>query len=121
MCPSDCNEIRFDIMEMKTSPINVKDLCHTHNGKIGYLLTRSKMWESGGYYTLPYGYHNMTQQNNTFKIGDKTFYSVCLEVMSKDVAIVNVYFASNKFTKTVMDKRLTFGDKLSSFGKQHLK
>ena len=41
----------------------------------------------------------------------------CVEIMRNDIAIVNIRLASDKYTKTIIDKKLTFGDKLSSFGK----
>ena len=49
------------------------------------------------------------------KLGDK-IKEECYEIMKNDIAIVKVRFASDKYTQTVMDKRFTFGDKLSSFG-----
>ena len=48
------------------------------------------------------------------KLNQKT--EECFEIMRNDIAIVKVRFASDKYTKTVMDKRFTFDDKLSSFG-----
>ena len=53
------------------------------------------------------------------KLGDK-IKEECYEIMRNDIAIVKVRFASDKYTKTVMDKRFTFGDKLSSFGMKSL-
>ena len=42
----------------------------------------------------------------------------CWEIMKNDIAIVKVRLESNKYMRTVKDRRLTFADKLSSFGKQ---
>ena len=42
----------------------------------------------------------------------------CREIMKNDIAIVKVRLESNKYMKTVKDRRLTFADKLSAFGKQ---
>ena len=41
----------------------------------------------------------------------------CKEIMENDIAIVKVRLESNKYMKTIKDKRLTFPDKLASFGK----
>ena len=40
----------------------------------------------------------------------------CKEIMQNDIAIVKVRLESNKYMKTIKDKRLTFADKLASFG-----
>ena len=42
----------------------------------------------------------------------------CREIMKNDIAFVKVRLESNKYMKTVKDRRLTFADKLSAFGKQ---
>ena len=41
----------------------------------------------------------------------------CREIMENDIAIVKVRMQSNKYMKTIKDRRLTFSDKLASFGK----
>ena len=43
----------------------------------------------------------------------------CLDIMKHDVAIVNVQFATNRYMKTILDKRFSFADRLSSFGKKY--
>ena len=43
----------------------------------------------------------------------------CQGIMKNDVAIVNVQFATNRYTKTIIDKRFSFADRLSSFGKKY--
>ena len=40
----------------------------------------------------------------------------CREIMKNDIAIVKVRLESNKYMRTVKDRRLTFADKLSAFG-----
>ena len=40
----------------------------------------------------------------------------CREIMENDIAIVKVRMQSNKYMKTIKDRRLTFSDKLASFG-----
>ena len=42
----------------------------------------------------------------------------CREIMKNDIAFVKVRLESNKYMRTVKDRRLTFADKLSAFGKQ---
>ena len=43
----------------------------------------------------------------------------CLEIV-RDLAFVKVRLGSNKYMKSVRDKRLTFADKLAAFGKKFL-
>ena len=40
----------------------------------------------------------------------------CKEIVQNDIAIVKVRLQSNKYMKTIKDKRLTFADKLAAFG-----
>ena len=40
----------------------------------------------------------------------------CKEIMQNDIAIVKVRLESNKYMKTVKDKRFSFADKLAAFG-----
>ena len=42
---------------------------------------------------------------------------ICHEIMKRDVAIIKVRLESNKYSKYNMDVRLTFAEKLASFGK----
>ena len=39
--------------------------------------------------------------------------------MSKGIAVVKVRMETNKYMKTIMDRRLSFGDKLAAFGKYY--
>ena len=43
----------------------------------------------------------------------------CLEIV-RDLAFVKVRLGSNKYMKSVRDKRMTFADKLAAFGKTFL-
>ena len=41
---------------------------------------------------------------------------LCPKIM-RDIAIVEVKFTSSKYVRTIMDKKLSFTDKLAVFGK----
>ena len=41
---------------------------------------------------------------------------ICHEIMKRDVAVVKVRMGSNKYSKYSKDIRMTFADKLASFG-----
>ena len=80
------------------------------------------------YYPLPYNYHKMVQyiaKNITSKADDvlSPYYTAkkeeCLEIV-RDLAFVKVRLGSNKYMKSVRDKRMTFADKLAAFGKTFL-
>ena len=72
-----------------------------------------------------YDYYKLSQILAT---NDTTFYKdglnsdiykkECREIMEKDVAIIKIRLESNKYIKSIKDRRLTFPDKLASFGKQ---
>jgi hypothetical protein len=88
----------------------------------GYGLAKEIFFKSG-YYPFVSKFHkmdkmitgNISNAQLFGKLGDK-IKEECFEIMRNDIAIVKVRFASDKYTKTVMDKRFTFDDKLSSFG-----
>ena len=41
----------------------------------------------------------------------------CLEIMANEVSIVKIRLETNKYMKTIKDRRLSFADKLAAFGK----
>ena len=45
---------------------------------------------------------------------------ICHEIMKRDVGVVKVRMGSNKYSKYSKDIRMTFADKLASFGKYTL-
>ena len=45
---------------------------------------------------------------------------ICYEIMKRDVGVVKVRMGSNKYSKYSKDIRMTFADKLASFGKYTL-
>lgn len=120
-CPTDCNYARFDIIEREITPIDLDELCSSDDAN-GYGLAKEIFFKSG-YYPFVSKFHkmdkmiigNISNAQLFGKLGDK-IKEECYEIMRNDIAIVKVRFASDKYTKTVMDKRFTFGDKLSSFG-----
>ena len=44
---------------------------------------------------------------------------ICREIMTTQVAVVKVRLESNKYMRTVKDRRLSFADKLAAFGKSN--
>ena len=120
-CPTDCNYARFDIIEREITPIDLDELCSSDDAN-GYGLAKEIFFKSG-YYPFVSKFHkmdkmitgNISNAQLFGKLGDK-IKEECFEIMRNDIAIVKVRFASDKYTKTVMDKRFTFDDKLSSFG-----
>ena len=79
------------------------------------------------YFPMVYEYYKLAQilatNDTTYKKSDTVQSKVqqeCREIMKNDIAIVKVRLESNKYMKTIKDKRLTFADKLSAFGKQSI-
>ena len=72
---------------------------------------------------LTYKYHEHVVEPKNDLINSTTYLDIvdkeCQDIMKHDVAIVNVQFATNRYTKTILDKRFSFADRLSSFGKKY--
>ena len=76
---------------------------------------------------MVYEYYKLSQilaSNDTkYLKADQQYLKIqkeCQEIMENDVAIIKVRLESNKYIKTIKDKRLTFADKLAAFGKSFL-
>ena len=125
-CLSDCSEVRFSINE-KEVPINVDEHCeysqYQHLDGYDLVFEKLRLQKNHGNFPLFYQYHKMAQLeavNSTADLPDTIYKQVvkeCREIMRNDIAIVKVRFESSKYIKAIMDKRLSFPDKLSSFGK----
>ena len=60
---------------------------------------------------------------NETKLPEYTYdilHEECHEIMKQDVAIVKVRMESGKYIRTIMDKRMTFADKLAAFGIKYI-
>ena len=74
------------------------------------------------YFPLIHNYHALAA-NSTLAFGydETSIFEVrkmlCREIMATQVAVVKVRLESNKYMRTVMDRRLSFVDKLAAFGK----
>ena len=71
---------------------------------------------------MMYDYYKLAQikatNDTTFSKLDSNigmYKQECREIMESDIAIVKVRMQSNKYMKTIKDRRLTFSDKLASF------
>lgn len=90
------------------------------NSNIGWHFSYMKIYGNDNF-GLAYKYRQLVEPKNDlnnitddWEITDKE----CQDIMKHDVAIVNVQFATNRYTKTILDKRFSFADRLSSFGKK---
>ena len=119
-CPTECNYVRFDVLEKNTFPIDLDEMCKTvgmeiHDHSLGVQLTEEKL--KSGYYPLIYKYKKVNEsQVLNFTKSWNYIEALCQNIMKNDIAIVKVSLASSRYTKTLVDRRLTFEDKLSSFG-----
>ena len=123
-CLPDCNGVRFSINEQEFKT-NIDDYCSDPNG-IGKRLVKDKL--ESGYDGLLYKYHMFFKLNATNSSilpssdSDSNNFNeklkmICKELFMKDIAIVSVRFETKKYIRSIMDKRVTFGDKLAAFGK----
>ena len=125
MCPSDCDDVRFSINK-QVVPINLASYCgdSEHDGS---QLTKELFYSDGShylpdFYPLVHNYYTMdqniaTNKTSTFEPVVQNWKKPCYDIMSNDIAVVKVRLETSKYLRTVKDKRLSFADKLASFGK----
>ncbi len=122
-CPKDCNLVKFAVAskEMALDPElqctqfmqEGRKLIHTK----GNLLDSDLLY---GYYKFPH-YIGMPEadKNASYSTKRAVFdvkFELCSRMLKENVVFVSVNFGTSTFVRTVMDKRVSFSDKLSSFG-----
>jgi hypothetical protein len=125
MCPPDCANVRFSINEQEI--VLDHNLYCEDSGQDGMRLVDSLIYAPerfNDYFPLVYNYHVMAA-NSTIALGYggssklEVRKKLCREIMATQVAVVKVRLESNKYMRTVKDRRLSFGDKLAAFGKSN--
>jgi hypothetical protein len=116
-CLANCNSIQFSINE-KEIPIDAELYCRDVKS-IGRKLIRDK--KKNGYNTLLYKYYKLPQMiamNDTKlpSVYGALEYDMCKQIMIEDIAIVSVQYETKKYVRTIMDKKMSFTDKLATFG-----
>jgi hypothetical protein len=119
-CLPDCNGMQFSLSE-KEVPIDIDEYCKDGHA-VGRLLLKAK--RKAGYNELLYRYYrvpemlamNETYEDPNMSLNAEKWYKLCKKMM-QDIAVVSVRFESKKYVRTIMDKRVTFTDKLAAFGK----
>ena len=115
-CPSDCESVRYSILEKEVS-IDPDDYCATTSQDGRLLLSRySDHQFSLNYERIPTRNFSGPEAmfDNTYQIEQQ---KNCFNMMKNDIAIVKVQLESSKYIKTIMDRRSSFSDKLAAFGK----
>jgi hypothetical protein len=119
-CLPECNGIQFSHSE-KEVPIDIDEYCKDGHA-VGRLLLKAK--RDAGYNELIYRYYrvpemlamNETYEDPNMSLNRGKWYKLCKKMM-QDIAVVSVRFESKKYVRSIMDKRVTFTDKLATFGK----
>ena len=128
-CPSDCATVKFSL-NVQEIPLNLDLYCEDsmHDGMmlVNNLINSPDGQAADGfkddYFPLIHNYHALAA-NSTLALGydGNTIFEVrkklCREIMATQVAVVKVRLESNKYMRTIMDRRLSFVDKLAAFGK----
>ena len=106
-------------------PIDLASYCEEY-GQDGAALTMKLLYSDRNYFTvaapdfypLVHNYYSMDQnaKSNNTDSDDRAWKKPCYEIMSKDIAVVKVRLETSKYMKTIMDRRLSFADKLAAFG-----
>ena len=128
-CPSDCANVRFSINEQEI--LLDHNLYCEDSMQDGMNLVDSLIHAPDGgdytredYFPLVHNYHAMAANSTqTLDYGSDSISEVrkriCREIMATQVAVVKVRLESNKYMRTVKDRRLSFADKLAAFGKSN--
>jgi hypothetical protein len=119
-CLANCNSIQFSI-NFNEIPIDVELYCRDFMS-IGRKLIKDK--QMNGYNNLLYKYYKLPQMiaMNVTELPSETDlgaleYDMCKQIMIEDIAIVSVQYETQKYVRTIMDKKMSFTDKLATFGK----
>ena len=122
-CPSDCEDVRFSVNK-QVIPINLASYCKEYL-QDGAELTK-KLLQSGvnipDFHPLVDEFYSMDKNDelNITEYGEPFWKIPCYEIMTKEIAVVKVRMEYSKYMKTIMDRRLSFADKLAAFGKEKL-
>ena len=128
-CPSDCANVRFSINEQEI--LLDHNLYCEDSTQDGMNLVDSLMYAPDGndylkedHFPLVHNYNAMAANSALIlDYGGDTIFEVrkriCREIMATQVAVVKVRLESNKYMRTVKDRRLSFADKLAAFGKSN--
>ena len=112
----------MDLASSLSTPDSEKPFLNSSDPNIGWAFSNMKL-HNNDFFGLTYRYHEELVKQKKDLINISTAFDIvdreCQDIMKHDVAIVNVQFATNRYTKTILDKRFSFADRLSSFGKQY--
>ena len=118
ICPLDCEYVRYAINE-KEEIIDPHEYCEDLNN-VGRIMTELMNKDR---FIFRYKMIKQSIINDSslseFETYDEQAKKMCQQIMQTDLAVVRIRLESNKYILTVMDKRLTFADKLASFGKEY--
>ena len=70
------------------------------------------------FYPLVDNFYSMDQNDklNSSQNDDRFWEKPCYNIMTEEIAIVKVRMEYSKYMKTIMDRRMSFSDKLATFG-----
>ncbi len=103
-CEIDCNIVKFTVTEERLRIEDARQYCQTL--PTGSYLVEAKQTV----YRNPVpAFIEMSQEIGRDQLCDHMF--------KENIAVISVNFGINTYTRTVMTPRMTFGDKLGSFGK----
>ena len=108
-CIQNCNELTFSVVE-KEMPLNPDLSCRIDSGVKAYVDKKLDTVFSGYLQTT----RPLLSSKNSW---DDFKTDVCTRAFREDLAVVQVEFASSKFTRAKQSVAMTLGDKIANLGK----
>ena len=125
VCPKSCKELRFITSEVIDKLDPIKECSKTN--VLEYKIARQlhEQWTAeGSHYKqrLLYSFEQLTgylssKERVELKDYMKSVEETCKLLITKDLARVSIMFESEKYVLTKSNVRVTFVDRLSTFGK----
>ena len=118
ICPLDCENVRYAINEKEEFIDNPSEYCNNYQdvGQVlADLFTNDAITDN--YKKIAESVTDGSGTVQSYKTEADSFAKLCKDIVSNDLSVVKVRLESSKYILTVMDKRLTFADKLAAFGK----
>ncbi len=124
-CPPDCGNVQYTVLT-KEEEIHPREYCSGNLASLSTKAFQDVFWR--GYNDLFYALHNLELGSEAYPIDPrKTVVSrldplrtdLCEKYVKDSISEVSIQFGSHRYSRTIMDKRVTFSDQLGSLGKLH--
>ncbi len=120
-CPPDCRNIQYTVF---TKEETIDPLAYCHEDSDTYTtITFGSLFDKV-FNDIFYANYNLEHGLKAFEVNLGSYFRknaftslMCEHYVNRSIAEVHITFGSGRYTKTIMDKRVTFSDQLGSLGK----